>query len=173
MFNKITKLFISAMLVLTFSLNVLGNESYNGNVLKAGVTLAEQLPSSFFGTWRVESHLTETNSPKNFKKENVDIWNLSKQGDVINLSNPFSGASASITLSYVGEDAIKFMRKGNYDGRILTDEIELYLDEEKFTGVNRLTLETLSDVDNSVIKTATACYALKGEKIAGTSILGR
>ncbi len=173
MLKKILKLFILSLLVIISSINVKGNEVYNDNVLKAGVSLIEKVPETFFGTWRVESSLIETNSPNDFKKENVDIWNLSKQGDVINLSNPFSGASASITLSYAGDDAIRFIRKGNYDGRILTDKVELNIDTERFTGTNTLVLETLSDIDNSVIKTAKAVYTLKGEKIAGTSILGK
>lgn len=173
MHKNILKLFILSLLILISSINVNGSEVYNGNVLKAGVSLIEKVPETFFGTWRVKSSLIETNSHNDFKKANIDIWNLSRQGDVINLSNPFSGASASITLSYAGDDAIRFVRKGNYDGRILTDTVELNLSGEKFTGSNTLVLETLSDVDNSVIKTARAVYALKGEKIAGTSILGK
>jgi len=47
----------------------------------------------------------------------------------------------------------------------------LSLDGEKFSGVNTIILETLSDVDNSVIKTAKAIYNLSGEKIAGESII--
>ncbi len=170
MLIRISKVFILALLMLVFSLNVVRCETYNGNVLQAGISLQEKLPAAFFGTWRVKSVLVNTNSSKNFKKENIDIWNLSKEGDVINLSNPFSGASCSITLSYVGSDAIRFTKKGNYDGKILTDTVELYLQGDKFSGTNTLVLETLSDVDNSVIKTASATYKLVGEKIAGTSI---
>lgn len=161
------------MFVLFFSLNSFCAESYNGSVLKSGISLSEQLPSYFFGTWRVKSVLIETNSPKNFKTKNTDVWNLSKSGDVINLSNPFSGASASVTLDYVGKDAIRFTRKGNYDDKILTDIVELFLSEESFYGSNKIILETLSNVDNKVIKTVTASYKLTGEKIAGMSILGK
>ena len=170
MFRKILKLFILPLFVIILSVNFGNCDGYNGEVLKAGISLQEQLPNSFYGTWRVKSVLTETNSPANFRKENTDIWNLSKSGSVINLSNPFTGASASITLSYVGDDAIRFTKKGNYDGKILTDTVEIKLTGDKFSGTNTLVLETLSDVDNSVIKTAKAVYSLKGEKIAGTSI---
>ena len=170
MLNKVLKVFILSFIVLTFSLNAAKSDGYNGNVLKTGISLQERLPDGFYGTWRVASVLSETNSAKTFKKENVDIWNLSKSGDVINLSNPFTGASASITLSYVGDDAIRFSKKGNYDGQVLTDTVEIKLSGDSFSGTNTLVLETLSDVDNSVIKTAKAVYMLKGEKIAGTSI---
>ena len=170
MFSKILKLFILPVFIITFSVNSGICEGYNENVLKTGISLQEMLPGNFYGTWRVESVLAETNSPKNFRKQNTDIWNLSKSGDVINLSNPFTGASASITLSYVGDDAIRFSKKGNYGGKVLTDTVEIKLSGDSFSGTNTLVLETLSDVDNSVIKTANAKYLLKGEKIAGTSI---
>lgn len=170
MFVKVLKNIILALFVLIFSLNVYGNESYNGGVIKAGISLTEQVPTAFFGMWRVKSKIIDTNSPANFKKENVDIWNLSKDGDVINLSNPFSGASASVTLSYVENNAIRFTKKENYGNKILTDTVEIYLKGDKFTGVNTILLQTLSDVDNSVIKTSKATYTLNGEKIAGKSI---
>lgn len=171
MINKVLKVLISSMFLLTLSLNVGADEVYNSEMLKSGISLTEQVPSVFFGTWRVESTLIYTNSPANFKKENLDIWNLSKEGDVINLRNPFSGASASITLTYAGNDAVRFIKVSNYEGKILTDKVELYIDEDKFSGVNTILLETLSDVDNSVIKSVKATYTLKGEKIAGMSIL--
>ncbi len=163
----ILKIFISAVFLLIFSVNVSGEENYNGKMLKTGISLTEQIPSGFFGTWRVKSFLKQTNSPESFKKENIDIWNLSKSGDVINLSNPFTGASASVSVGYVEGTNIKFSRKGNYDGRILTDTVELKLSKDKFTGVNTLVLEVLSG--NSVIKTSKAVYILEGEKIAGGS----
>lgn len=170
MWKKIIKFFILSLFVLTFSLNAGKSEDYNSSVLKAGISLQEKLPNSFYGTWRVKSALSETNSPGQFKKENTDIWNLSKTGDVINLTNPFTGASASITLSYVGDDAIRFTKQGNYGGQVLTDTVEIKLVGDSFSGTNTLVLETLSDVDSSVIKAVRAVYLLQGEKIAGTSI---
>ena len=140
------------------------------NVFKAGVSISEQVPKALFGTWRVASEMIDTDSPGNFKKNNVDIWNLSKDSNVIKLSNPFSGATASITVSYACNNAIRFTKKSKYDGKMLTDTVELYLDKETFSGINTIVLETLSDVDNSVIKTAKATYTLKGEKIAGEYI---
>ena len=141
--------------------------------LKAGVSLAEQVPSAFMGTWRVSARLKNTDSPQNFKQTSVDIWNLSKKGDVINLSNPFTGASASINVSYVDKSSIKFIRVGNYDNQKLTDTVEISLRGNTFTGINTLSLVTYSDVDNSVIKTRKALYQLKGDKISGSSIVGK
>ncbi len=145
-------------------------EDVSSDVFKVGVSLTDQVPKAFWGTWRVSSELIDTNSPATFKKNNLDIWNLSKSGDVINLTNPFSGATASITLNYVENGTIKFTKKSNYEGKILTDIVELKISGDKFSGINTIILETLSDVDNSVIKTANATYRLKGDKIAGLTI---
>lgn len=168
MYVKILKTFILTCCIAIFSLNCALSDEHS--MLKTGISINGQVPSAFFGTWRVASFLIDTNSPSNFKKNNLDIWNLSKENDVIYLRNPFSGANASITLSYAKNNSIRFIKQSNYEGKILTDTVELYIDGDSFSGVNTILLETLSDVDNSVIKSAKATYTLKGEKIAGRSI---
>lgn len=169
---KILKVFISVIFVITFAVNVFAQSANNGNVLTAGISIIENVPQVFYGSWKVSSTLIDTNSPTTFKKENLDLWNLSRNGNVINLSNPFSGASASITLSYAKQNTVRFTKKSNYDGKILTDTVELHIEENKFSGVNTILLETLSDVDNSVIKSAKATYKLEGEKLSGRSLNG-
>ncbi len=169
--NRILKTIILFFCMLTFALFTGAKAVQNENVFKAGVSIV--VPTSFFGVWRVQSSLIDTNSPSNFKKNNLDLWNISKDLDVINLSNPFSGASASIDIKNVSGNTIIFTKKGNYDNKILTDTVEITLDKDKFTGKNNLRLETLSDIDNSVIKTAEAVYQLRGEKLAGMNILGK
>ena len=137
-------------------------------VIKGGV--AYEVPVNFFGTWRVSSVLTDTDSPGNFKTKNSDIWNLYQKGDVITLTNPFSRATSSVNVDYANQNIVKFSTKGNFDGKILTDTVEITIVGEEFTGTNTIVLETLSNIDNTVVKTATAIYKLKGEKIAGMSI---
>ncbi len=141
--------------------------------LKTGISMEERVPNGFMGTWRVSSKLIDNGGSPIFKQTGIDLWNLSRTGSVINLSNPFTGASASITVKYVDGSTIRFTKRGNYDNKILTDTVELNLDGERFTGINTLTLETLSDVNKSVIKTETAKYSLVGEKISGMSIMGK
>lgn len=138
--------------------------------LKTGISIVEQVPGNFYGTWRVIAKLDETTNQQKFKPTSVDLWNLSREGDVINLSNPFTGANASITVNYVEDSVIKFTKVGNYDGYRLTDTVEMTLNGDKFSGVNKLALETLSDVDGHVMKTDTATYNLQGERISGESI---
>lgn len=137
--------------------------------LSAGISLNEQIPVELMGTWRVASVLKETDSPANFKKMGIDIWNLSKTGNVITLSNPFTGATASIEVTYVNNNNIKFSKRGTYDKQNLEDIVELTLAGDKFKGINRLKLDT---VENGItMKSKSAIYVLRGEKISGSSVI--
>ena len=140
-------------------------------VLKAGVSLVKEVPPALMGTWRVTARLKNTDSPSNFKQNSIDIWNLSRQNDVINLSNPFTGASASINVSYVNKNTVKFTKIGDYNNQKLTDCVEITIEGEHFTGVNTLTLVTYSRADKSVVSTKNASYELSGDKISGADIL--
>lgn len=145
--------------------------SVSAETLTAGVSKIEQLPNSFFGSWRVVAKIDKQTGSTNFRPQAVDIWNLSRVDNVINLNNPFTGASASVKLEYVEGNIIRFTKTGEYESnKKLIDTVDLKLNGDTFTGVNYLTLETFSNVDKSLIKKDTAIYILRGEKISGTSI---
>lgn len=135
--------------------------------LQAGISKIDMLPDDFFGCWRVVAKIDKQSGSVNFKPNTVDLWNLSRKADVINLNNPFTGASASVKLDYVEGNIIRFTKVGDYDNKKLTDTVDLKLNGNTFTGINTLKLETFSTYDNSLIKTDTALYILKGEKISG------
>lgn len=171
--SKLRKIILLCLLISLFFINGGHSVAEENYTLRAGVSLVEKVPNSFMGTWRVAAVIKSTDSPQNFKQTSIDIWNLSKNGSVINLSNPFTGASASINVSYADKNSIKFTKVGNYDNQKLTDTVEIRLNGDNFSGINTLTLVTYSDVDNSVIKTKQAVYRLKGDKISGSSIVGK
>lgn len=140
-------------------------------VLEAGVSI-EEIPPTFFGSWRVRATLENTNSYSTFKPQSMDFWNLSKVGDRVVLDNPFSGANAEISVQTIEGNLVVFSKKLPYDGnKVLTDTVTLRLGENEFSGINSLTLESYSLVDNHLMKTETAIYQIKGEKIAGESII--
>ena len=142
--------------------------------MTAGVSKVEMVPNSFYGSWRVIAKIDKQSSNGvYFKPQTVDLWNLSREGDVINLNNPFTGASASVTVDYVDGNIIRFTKTGEYDNKKLTDTVDLKLNGDTFTGINSLTLETFSIRDKSLIKKDTATYVLRGEKISGSSITGK
>lgn len=140
--------------------------------LNAGISVVDNVPSSFYGNWRVVAKIDKQSRNINFKPQLIVIWNLSRLGNVINLNNPFTGVSASVRLDYVEGNIIRFTRISEYDtNKKLTDTVDLKLNGDTFTGVNYLTLETFSTYDKSLIKKDTAVYILKGEKLSGTSII--
>lgn len=162
------KKFVILLFLLLFGFSALAEP------LKVGVSAIGMPPDSFFGAWRVIAKLDKQSGNTAFKPQAVDIWNLSRNGSVINLNNPFNGADASVNLDYVEGNVIRFTKIGNYDGnKKLTDTVDLKLDGNSFTGVNYLTLETFSNIDNSLIKKDTAIYIIRGEKISGESITGK
>jgi hypothetical protein len=141
---------------------------FANKVLQTGVEI-KNIPNSFYGNWRVSSVLVSSSNDKLFKQKNIDIWNLSQKNNVIKLENPFSGAKQSVTVKDIGSNFIKFTKVGNYYGKQLTDVVSLNLEKDTFWGVNEIKLETISDIDGSVLKTDYALYDIKGEKISGTS----
>ena len=78
--------------------------------LSAGVSV-DEIPKAFFGSWRVVAKLDDTNSYKTFKPQSVDMWNLSRVGDIITLDNPFTGARAEISVKAVEGNLIVFTKK--------------------------------------------------------------
>lgn len=145
--------------------------SVNAEVLEAGVSI-DDVPKALFGTWRVNAKLDGTNSYKTFKPQSVDFWNLSRQDNRLHLENPNSGANAEIAVNTVEGNLIVFSKKTPYDSnKVLTDTVNIRLEGDKFSGVNYLKLESFSLVDNHLMKTETAQYIIKGEKIAGESII--
>ena len=97
---------------------------------------------------------------------------MSRIGDTIKLNNPFSGANAEISVQTVEGTLVVFSKRLPYDGnKVLTDTVTLRLEANKFTGINTLTLESFSLIDNHLMKTETATYHITGEKLSGDSVL--
>lgn len=161
------KLILTVLLMLTLTITAFAQQT----VLKAGVSI-DKVPKEFYGTWRVTSKLIDSNNDVIFKDSSIDLWNLSRVGNVITLENPFSGAKASISVDEINGKFIKFKKIGDYDNsKKLTDIVELTLGKETFTGINKLKLDTISDIDAHVIKSDKATYRLSGEKISGTNVI--
>ena len=174
MLRKIITIFILTLTIGLFSLKSFSEKGYAIQVenltIKTGISLNESVPKGLMGTWRVSSKLEDCTNPEIFKNSSLDIWNLSKEGDVIKLVNPFSGAQAEVNFNYVEGNTVRFTKTGDYDKKKLTDTVEITLDGETFKGKNYLRLETVSEIDGTVIKVEDARYTVFGEKISGMSI---
>jgi len=162
------KKFLITLFAIFFMLPVIAEEY----TLSAGVSVSE-IPKAFFGSWRITAKLADTNSYGTFKPVSSDMWTLSRIGDRVILENPFTGATAEISVKAVEGNLVVFSKKAPYDNKILTDTVTLRLSGDKFSGINDLTLESFSNVDNHLMKSEHAKYLITGEKIAGESILGK
>ncbi len=107
---------------------------FSQNVVLKG--FVQDVPESFFGTWRVVSKRIDTDSPAVFKEKGLDLWNLSQENDVIKLSNPFSGASAEINIQNSTKNKVEFTKIGRYDNKKLTDTVKLSINGDSFVGVD-------------------------------------
>ena len=166
LYNKIMKKF----LLVIFSLIILP-VSAQEMVLKAGVSV-DDVPKALYGSWRVNAKLDDTNSRTTFKPQSIDFWNLSRIGNKITLDNPFSGANAEISVSTVEGNLVVFSKKLPYDNnKVLTDTVTIRLNDNTFSGINSLTLESYSLIDNHLMKTEYARYLIEGEKISGDSVI--
>ncbi len=143
----------------------------NATVLEAGISV-DHVPKALFGSWRVNAKLEQTNSPRTFRPQSIDFWELSRVDDTIKLNNPYSGANAEISVQTVEGKLVVFSKRLPYDGnKVLTDTVTLRLNENEFSGINTLKLESFSLIDNHLMKTETATYKITGEKISGENVL--
>ena len=157
-------------LLVIFSLIILP-VSAQEMLLKAGVSV-DDVPKALYGSWRVNAKLDDTNSRTTFKPQSIDFWNLSRIGNKITLDNPFSGANAEISVSTVEGNLVVFSKKLPYDNnKVLTDTVTIRLNDNTFSGINSLTLESYSLIDNHLMKTEYARYLIEGEKISGDSVI--
>ncbi len=135
----------------------------NAEVLEAGVSI-EEVPKALYGGWRITAHLDTTNARSSFKPQSLDFWTLSRVGDSISLDNPMSGANSTISVKTVEGNLIVFLKTPYDNNKVLTDIVTIRLNDNSFTGINDLKLETFSLIDNHLMKTETARYIIKGEK---------
>ena len=130
-------------------------------LLTGSVTM---VPKSFYGTWRVTSERIEQNS-NIFKEKSLDVWNLSCTGNVITLYNMFNGAKAQINVEDSDQRHVIFTKNGNYGKKKLTDKADINIDGDTFSGYDYIKIETY--VNGKIVKTESAKFIIKGEKIGG------
>ena len=138
-------------------------------VLKGGVSLSDKVPKGFFGTWKIKSVMTYSNNKKIFNEQTTDYWNLSKDGDVITLSNPVSGAEASVTVEDVQGNQIKFTHISEDNNAKMTETPTLTLSGENFHGTDKIVIEKYKNGEK--ISTDIVIYDISAQKITGSDIL--
>jgi len=138
--------------------------------IQAGVSL-DKVPKTLFGSWQVEAHLIETNAPRTFKPQSQDLWNLSRVGNVLKLENPFTQAVAEVGLQTTEGNLVVFTKTSDWDNRVLRDIVSIRINNDTFTGINDVILETHSLHDGHILQKETARYRISGKRLSGGNIL--
>lgn len=139
-----------------------------GKVLKGTVSLAKDLPQEFYGTWTVISVLVETNNPELFRQKSSDIWTFSRAGDMITLTNPINGASASITVTEVHDKTASFTRIKKEPDFFETETAQITVDGDDFYGTDTIIMKHFKN--GRRIKTDIVKYEVRGYKISGPTL---
>ena len=165
--KKIILLFL--FIILLSSITVWAQDT---PILKAGVSMIDSVPEQFFGTWSVMSSQVSTDSPKTFAKTTMDLWNLRRTHNVIELRNPVTGAVAEIYLEDVTGNEITFTHYEKEGNTYIKESVKLNLNENSFTGTNELNLRTVRRDENGkkIEDKKNAVYSIKGSKLSGSGI---
>ena len=138
-------------------------------MLQAGVSITDKIPKNFFGTWKITSEIRESSNKKMFNNTTIDFWNLSKLNDVITLTNPISGAEASLTIEDVQNNQITFTHTTQNKNAKMIETPTLTLNGENFYGTDKIIIEKFAN--GKKISEDYVIYDIKAQKIAGNSVI--
>jgi hypothetical protein len=118
-----------------------------------------------YGQWSVTASLVEANVPDMFSPLVYEIWMLEQTGTVVTLSNPTTGASATISVDKVDGNTASFHRTQYAPGRMqrIGENPVLTVMENVMNGYSYNKLEYLKN--GQVTKGFYAKYAIQAERI--------
>jgi|GEM_PF-706938 len=137
-------------------------------VLRGGVSVTQDLPKEFYGTWSVVSTLEETNNPELFRMRSSDIWTFNRTVDIITLSNPVSGASASITVTEVNNKTAIFTREQRDENIYEIEKAEITVEGDSFSGTDLIIIKHYRN--GKRVKTDKVKYKVRGYKVSGPTL---
>ncbi len=140
------------------------NVFVENGVLKGGVEATKELPEEFYGVWSVTSTLIDTNKPGLFNVTGSDVWRLEKTNGVITLSNPTTGARASIRVDEVRGQTAKFTRD-SVDGPLREYESPtITVNGDTFVGEDYLVFEVYRA--NILVQNYYVKYRIEGRRLS-------
>jgi hypothetical protein len=141
-----------------------------GKVFQLGVSTTQHLPPPMYGTWQVTATLVQTNNPQMFPPQSQDIWTLAQDGQMVTLSNPSTGASATVNVENVTGPTATFrhvVQAGRH--RQFQEMPTITVNGDTLTGVTRNQIV----VSNKAPQPPTlyqAQYALSAHRIGGARV---
>ena len=143
-------------------------EETKPQLITGTVSLVNSIPKGFFGTWKVVSVQVYSNNPFMFNSVSVDFWKLEKTNNNLTLTNPESGAAATVTLEDVKNNTIKFVRTADTPYEKVVETPEITLNGENFFGTDTIVIKSYQNgtlVNKNVVK-----FRLKGIKQSGARV---
>jgi len=150
---------ISSLIMLSFASQ---QQEKSHFVLKSSVSYFKDLPKDFYGKWAIKSTRQTTTNPELFGEESIDIWVFSKDGQNITLSNPMTGATASILVEEVSDKHAVFSRQKRKPEALETEIVELTADGDRIYGEDKQIIKYISQ--NKIFKTDVVKYKVVGKK---------
>jgi len=147
---------------------VIDNHTQTVKALNGTVSVNKDFPEEFYGKWVVKSTLIETNNPELFLTKSVNIWVFDRNGETITLSNPLSGATASITIDEVIGKKAKFSREKTEEDMTKTEIVQLAIEGDSFSGEDQQIYKNF--YKNKIYKTDVVKYRVEGKKISGPAL---
>lgn len=141
---------------------------FENGVLKGGVSVDYDLPEGFYGTWSVLSKITKNDHPEIISGKGSDIWIFYKDGDIITLTNPNTGATSSITVNDVQGNTAIFTREKITDSVREYETPKVTIDGDSFIGTDKILTEYYKK--GKLVRTSVVEYEIKGIKISGPTI---
>ena len=143
-------------------------EESKPQLITGAVSLINSVPKEFFGTWKVVSVQVYSNNPFMFNSMSVDYWKLEKSNNNLTLTNPESGATATVTLEEVKDNKIKFVRTSDTPYEKVVETPEITLDGENFYGTDTIVIKSYKKdtlISKNVVK-----FKIKGVKQSGARV---
>ncbi len=137
-------------------------------VLEGNISLIDKIPDELYGSWVVASVATRNSNPELYDNTSVDLWTLKRHGNIIILSNPLSGASASVTVEEVKDNTIKFSRQSMGDDEIGLETPTIILNGEMFDGTDKMVIKKYKN--NRVYREDIIEYRIKGKKVSSEDL---
>jgi len=128
--------------------------------LKGNITESKELPQDFYGVWTVATKLIHADNPASCPKRTLEMWHLEKIDNIVTLSNPLTGAMASITVDKVINRTATFVRNKNSKNLKESEKITLTINKDDFYGTDVQISNKY--YQGKLIKTEIAEYQLKG-----------
>ena len=137
-------------------------------ILQGSISETKDIPAGLYGMWSVYSTIIQTNDYSSFNNKGSDIWSFAKDNDVITLTNPISGATASITVNEVHGNTAVFSRQTVTKNYKETEVAKITVEGDFFSGSDRIIVENFNK--DKYIHPSVVEYKLRGTRLSGPTL---